>query len=258
MSEQLVVSEHAGAVATLTLNNPKKRNALSSDLMRSLIDGLNGAVNDGDIRVIIIRAEGHVFSAGHDLRELQGGSRESCAEVFELINRLMRVIRDSPKPVIAQVDGLATAAGCQLVAACDLAVCSEDSAFATPGVKVGLFCSTPAVPVARALPQKKTMEMLLTAAPMSAVDAERFGLVNRVVPKDELESTTQALAKLIAGWSPDVVALGKQAFYKQVDMECSAAYDFAAGVMVENLAHPDAQEGINAFVEKRRPAWAPD
>jgi enoyl-CoA hydratase/carnithine racemase len=223
--------------------------------MAALLERLREAESDTSVRVVVIRAEGKVFSAGHDLRELHGGCETDYAGVFALCTELMETIRLLPKPVIAQVDGLATAAGCQLVATCDLAVCTEESAFATPGVKVGLFCTTPGVAVARTVPQKTAMEMLLTAEPISAQDALRAGLVNRIVPRDALESTVRGLASHIAGFSAEVVALGKAAFYRQIDMNRPEAYAYAEGVMVDNLTRPDANEGIGAFIEKRAPKW---
>lgn len=253
---ELVLLDISEGIATLTLNNPAKRNALSRAMMGALLDRVREAGADAAVRVVVIRAAGKVFSAGHDLRELHGGCETDYAGVFALCTELMEAIRLLPKPVIAQVDGLATAAGCQLVATCDLAVCTEESAFATPGVKVGLFCTTPGVAVARVVPQKTAMEMLLTAAPISAEAALRAGLVNRVVTKDALESTVRDLAEQIAGFSAEVIAMGKAAFYRQVDMNRPDAYAYAQEVMVDNLARPDANEGIGAFVEKRAPKWS--
>ncbi len=255
MPDELVLLDIADNVATLTLNNPSKRNALSSAMMSALLDKLRAAEADPVVHAVIIRAEGPVFSAGHDLRELGAGCSADHAGVFKLCTELMESIRLLPKPVIAQVDGLATAAGCQLVATCDLAVCSDQSAFATPGVKVGLFCTTPGVALARNVAPKKAMEMLLTADPISAAEAERIGLVNRVVTRDQLADATRDLAQKIAHWSTSVVAIGKEAFYRQIDMARPDAYEYAGNVMVDNLADQDAKEGITAFTEKRQPRW---
>lgn len=255
MSDELVLQSVDDGIATITLNHPQKRNALSVAMMTALKAAFESVKNDPAVRVVILKAEGPVFSSGHDLSELRGRSREDYAHVFDLCTELMETIRNLPQPVIAQVDGLATAAGCQLVATCDLAVCSDTSKFATPGVKTGLFCTTPGVAVARVVTPKKAMEMLLTGQPLSAAEAEKAGLVNRVVPADQLEAAALELARQIAQASTYTVSLGKQAFYKQIQMDRRAAYDYASGVMVENLLDPDADEGIRAFFEKRAPQW---
>jgi enoyl-CoA hydratase/carnithine racemase len=210
---------------------------------------------DSEVHVVILRAAGPVFSSGHDLRELANGSAADHAELFALCTDVMESIRKLPQPVIAQVHGLATAAGCQLAATCDLVVASEDASFATPGVKIGLFCTTPAVALSRAVPPKKAMEMLLTGTAISAAAAERAGLVNRVVPRDRLDEETMMLARLIAASSRSTVAMGKQAFYRQLPLDRPAAYEVAERVMVENAAIADAQEGMRAFLEKRPPSW---
>jgi enoyl-CoA hydratase/carnithine racemase len=254
VNESVLREEHDG-IATLTLNNAKKRNALSLSMMTALKNALEEIGSDRSIRVVIIRADGPVFSAGHDLRELSGQDKNAYEEVFRCCAELMETVRKLPQPVIAEVDGLATAAGCQLVATCDLVVCSQDSRFATPGVKIGLFCTSPGVALARAVSQKKAMEMLLTGTPLSAEEAEQAGLVNRIVPSEELQSATRELAKQIAEASSETVSIGKEAFYRQVQMDRRAAYDFASDVMVENLAMDDAEEGIGAFLEKREPKW---
>ncbi|MBM3945148.1 MAG: enoyl-CoA hydratase, partial [SAR202 cluster bacterium] len=202
-----------------------------------------------------IRAEGPVFSSGHDLRELQAASTEQAAAIFTLCSDLMEAVRLLPQPVIAQVQGLATAAGCQLAATCDLVVASETAGFATPGVKTGLFCTTPGVALARAVPMKKAMEMLLTGDVISAAEAKEYGLVNRVVPADKLEEETMALARKVAGASSQTIRIGKQAFYRQIAVDRPDAYTIASRVMCENLFEPDAKEGIAAFLEKRQPRW---
>lgn len=256
MSDPLVLLDVEGKIAWVTLNNPPKRNALSLEMMTALIEALEIAGATQGVRVVVLRASGPVFSAGHDLRELVGRDTAEYETVFNCCTRLMHTIRELDQPVIAQVHGLATAAGCQLVAACDLAVAAQEARFATPGVNIGLFCTTPGVAVSRAVPAKKAMEMLLTGEPISADEAERAGLVNRVVPAAELEDATRALAERIAAASGHTVELGKEAFYRQLEMDTASAYEFAQGKMVENLRHPDANEGIGAFLEKRAPRWS--
>jgi enoyl-CoA hydratase/carnithine racemase len=255
MIEELVLREAADGIATLTLNNAKKRNALSLATMTALKASLDYIGSDQSVKVVIIRADGPVFSAGHDLRELSGREKNEYEKVFQVCAELMETVRKLPQPVIAEVDGLATAAGCQLVATCDLVVCSENSRFATPGVKIGLFCTSPGVALARAVSQKKAMEMLLTGTPLSAEEAENAGLVNRIVPSEKLREATLELAKQIAEASSETVSIGKEAFYRQVQMDRRAAYEYASDVMVENLAMDDAEEGIGAFLEKRKPKW---
>jgi enoyl-CoA hydratase/carnithine racemase len=255
MSNQLVLYEVVDSIAILTLNNPEKRNALSEELLLEMKARLDEAKDLRGVRVVIIRANGKIFSSGHDLRELIERDEESYARVFATCTEVMETIRLLPKPVIAQVQGLATAAGCQLVATCDLAVASEDAAFATPGVNIGLFCTTPGVALARAVPVKKAMEMLLTGKPISAEEALAWGLVNKVVPLSELEQQTTELAGKIAAFSHYTVSLGKEAFYKQVEMDRPRAYQLAQGIMVQNLLSHDAQEGINSFLSKRQPKW---
>ncbi len=255
MKEQPVLYQETDGIAILTLNNPGRRNALSEAMLSALKARLEAVGQDRRVRVVIIRAVGPVFSSGHDLRELIDRDEESYTRVFALCTDVMEAIRGLPQPVIAQVQGLATAAGCQLVASCDLAVASEDAAFATPGVKIGLFCTTPGVALGRAVPAKKAMEMLLTGTPIPAREALACGLVNRVVPPGELETQTLALARQIASASAHVLALGKSAFYRQMELDISEAYRLAQRVMVENLLAHDAQEGINAFLQKRPPRW---
>lgn len=250
MNNQMALYEVSDGIAVLTLNNPERRNALSEVVMGEMKARLKEAESDGSVRVVIIRAAGKVFSSGHDLRELVDRDEESYARVFALCTDVMESIRLLSRPVIAQVQGLATAAGCQLVATCDLAVASEDASFATTGVNIGLFCTTPGVALARAVPSKTAMEMLLTGTPISAQKALEYGLINKVVAPSELEGQTMELARLIARRSPYTVGIGKSAFYKQLELDRPAAYEFAQRVMVENLMAEDAQEGINAFLNK--------
>jgi enoyl-CoA hydratase/carnithine racemase len=248
--------ELADGIAILTLDDLPHRNALSSDVLESLKAHLEHIGGDSAVRVVLLRSVGPVFSSGHDLRELVDGDQESYTCVFDLCTQVMEAIRLLPQPVIAQVQGLATAAGCQLVASCDLAVASETASFATPGVQIGLFCTTPGVAVSRAVMPKKAMEMLLTGAPISAQEALEFGLISRVAPPQDLDEQVMALARQIADASASTLALGKRAFYQQVELDRPAAYRLAQQVMVENLLERDAHEGITAFLEKRRPKWA--
>ena len=256
MAEPLVIYEVVDNVAILRLNNPTRRHALSSEVLAALKDRLGSIMEDSTIKVVVLRSEGPVFSSGHDLRELVGSDEESYTHIFAECTEVMEAIRLLPQPVIAQVQGLATAAGCQLVATCDLAVASEDAGFCTPGVQIGLFCSTPAVALSRAVNPKQAMEMLLTGIPISAKTAMDWGLVNRVVPEAQLEDSVMQLARHIAKASAYTLAIGKQAFYRQLQVDRPAAYDMAQRTMVENLLAYDAQEGITAFLEKREPEWA--
>ena len=242
-------------IAVLTLTNPKKRNVLSSRTLAALEEWLDWIAKDPDARVVVIRSEGPVFSSGHDLNELVNGDAEEYTAVFDACTRVMEGIRLLPKPVIAQVQGLATAAGCQLVATCDIAVAADTAAFATPGVQIGLFCTTPGVAVARSVMPKKAMEMLLTGRPISAQEALEFGLISRIAPAEELEEQVMDLARQIASASAQTLALGKAAFYQQIEMDRPSAYQFAGKVMVDNLLEDDAHEGITAFLEKRPPIW---
>jgi enoyl-CoA hydratase/carnithine racemase len=247
--------ERDGALAFITMNRPEKRNALSVEHMQELIGCLKAIGQQTDLSVVILRGNGPAFSAGHDLAEMVGQTTEFYQHEFALCAELMETIVGIPQPVIAQVHGVATAAGCQLVATCDLAVAAAEARFATPGVKIGLFCSTPMVALSRAVGRKQAMEMLLTGAFISAQEALAQGLVNRVVPADDLAATTRALAEQIAAASPLVVGIGKQAFYRQLDLPLHEAYAYASDVMVANAALEDAQEGMCAFLEKRRPQW---
>jgi len=248
------------AVLRLTLNSPPG-NVLSIDLMRALIGALDAAEVDDDVRVVVLAATGNVFCAGHDLKEMTArrsdpdGGRAFFEETFRLAAALMLKIVHLPKPVIAEVDGLATAAGCQLVASCDLAMCTDTATFCTPGVNIGLFCSTPMVAVSRAAHRKQAMEMLLTGETIDASTAKDFGLVNRIVPKQYLTQVVDKYASVIASKSPLVLKMGKAAFYNQVHMPLEQAYDYARGVMVENMMTADAAEGIGAFLDKRHPIW---
>ncbi len=255
MSDSLVTCNITDSIALLTLSDPARRNVLSSVMMEELRQCLADADKAADVRVVVIAARGPVFSSGHDLRELAERDRENQTLVFALCTDLMESIRLLPKPVIASVQGLATAAGCQLVATCDLAVASEEAAFATPGVDIGLFCTTPAVALGRAVHPKVAMEMLLTGYLVSAQDALKYGLVNRVVPGDKLKEATQSLALKVASAPTSTISIGKSAFYRQMALDRPHAYQVAQKVMVDNLQHPDATEGINAFLEKRRPEW---
>ncbi len=238
--------ESDGIVDVVTMAGPR-RNALSLAMMRALIS----ALSESKGRVVVLAAEGPAFSAGHDLNEMVDCSAEKAREVFAVCTELMEAVQSIPQPVIAQVQGVATAAGCQLVASCDLAVASEDAWFATPGVKIGLFCSTPMVALTRAIGRKRAMEMLLTARPVSAREAAEWGLVNRVVAGSALAASARELADSVASASPFTVSLGKRAFYEQIDLPQDEAYRFARGVMERNAVADVAQERMRAFLEKR-------
>jgi len=255
VESRLVLYDLVEGIAILTLNHPEKRNALSSGVLAELQAYLERIKDDPGVRVVILRAQGPVFSSGHDLRELMGGDEERYSCIFAQCTQVMEAIRLLPQPVIAQVQGLATAAGCQLVATCDLAIASETAAFATPGVKIGLFCTTPGVALARAVLPKRAMEMLLTGTPIAAREALEYGLVNRVVAPEELEEEAMALARRISAASATTLAIGKRAFYRQLELDRPAAYELAQRVMVDNLLEQDAQEGIGAFLDKRPPKW---
>ncbi|XP_032445605.1 enoyl-CoA hydratase domain-containing protein 3, mitochondrial isoform X1 [Xiphophorus hellerii] len=255
--EPLTLREQKHGIRRIILNNPKKRNALSLSMLETLRENILPDVDGEDLRVIIISAKGPVFSSGHDLKELTSTQgREYHTKVFQTCSEVMTLIQDLPIPVIAMVNGVATAAGCQLVASCDIAVATEKSTFATPGVNVGLFCSTPAVAVGRAVPRKVAMEMLLTGSPISAHDALLHGLISKVVPEERLEEETLAIAQRVCQSSRPVVALGKATFQRQMAQGRDAAYATASKVMVDNLALRDGQEGIQAFLEKRKPVWS--
>jgi len=242
-------------IAVLTLNRPAQRNALSLGMMLELIECLTGIAADRKIGAVILAAAGPAFCAGHDLREITGRGEEDYQRIFRVCSELMQKIQALPQPVIAEVQGMATAAGCQLVATCDLAIASEHATFATPGVRIGLFCSTPMVAVSRAIGRKRALQMLLTGNPIDARTAADWGLVNSVVPAAELRATALALAARIGQASTQTLATGKQAFYRQLDMAQDAAYEFTQQVMTSNAQTGDAQEGICAFLEKRQPRW---
>jgi enoyl-CoA hydratase/carnithine racemase len=256
MQKSVVEFSADGDVGFVTLANPDKRNVLSRMALAQLIERFDEAEADGQVKCVILRSTGPAFSAGHDLREIVDATDSERQSLFALCTQTMQTIRGLSLPVIAQVQGIATAAGCQLAATCDLIVAAEEASFATPGIKIGLFCSTPAVPLVRAVPTKKAMEMLLTAEPISACEAERVGLVNRVVAREDLESATIELARKIAAASPFAIGLGKRAFYEQAALDVPAAYALTEQIMVENARAADAVEGIRAFLERRAPAWS--
>ena len=255
MPEAKVAVLRRGPAARVEMRWPEKRNALSVAMMDRLSAALREAAGEEGARAIVLAGAGPAFSAGHYLPEMVGASPEEQRQVFLACSALMETIRVLPLPVIAEVRGIATAAGCQLVAACDLAVAAETARFATPGVRIGLFCSTPMVPVSRAVGRKRAMEMLLTGDFVDAPTALDWGLVNRVVPEDRLEAESQTFVERIAEASPFVVALGKRAFHRQAGLSVEDAYAQMSEVMCGNAVEPDAQEGMRAFLEKRRPRW---
>ncbi len=255
MEYRCIATGDEGAVARVTMNRPDKRNALSLEMMRELIDCLGGIGARRQAAVVVLDAAGPAFCAGHDLRELVDREPSDYREIFDVCTRLMETIQSVPQPVIAQVHGVATAAGCQLAATCDLVVASEAARFATPGVRIGLFCSTPMVALSRAVGRRRAMEMLLTGDFLSAEDALAAGLVNRVVPAEALAEETLALARHIAEASPFVIDLGKQAFYRQLDMPQPLAYAYTKEVMSLNAMTAQAHEGICAFLERRPAKW---
>jgi enoyl-CoA hydratase/carnithine racemase len=250
--------EREGGTAIVTMRRPERRNALSLAMMRELDAAFGELGADRSVRAIILAGEGPAFSAGHDLRELRGRDEAAYVEIFDQCVALMTTIAAIPQPVVAEVAALATAAGCQLVAACDLAVASADARFATPGVRIGLFCSTPMVPLSRDIGRKRALQMLLTGEPIDAPTALAWGLVNAVVPGEELRASTLALVGKVAEASATVVGLGKAAFYRQLELDEGAAYAYAKDVMVRNAQIEDAQEGIAAFIDKRPPRWLSD
>jgi len=255
MSFNDIAYERDGSTALVTLDRPERRNALSLAMLGELTRCFRDVGADAEVRVAILRANGTAFSAGHDLGEMVGRDGAFYRQLFEACTALMETIQGIPQPVIAQVHGIATAAGCQLVASCDLAVAAEEARFATPGVRIGLFCSTPMVALSRAVGARRALEMLLTGEAISAEEAQAAGLVNRVVPAAGLAAATKAIAAKIAASSPYVVAVGKAAFYRQLQMPQPLAYDYAQDVMSMNAAAADAQEGMKAFLEKRPPKW---
>jgi enoyl-CoA hydratase/carnithine racemase len=256
-TDRLLLRRDADGVAWLTLNRPSARNALSLGLMEAMVAELAAIDADTSVSVVVIGGAGPAFCAGHDLRELRSNPERTAYEAtFQLCSQLMTAIVRLPKPVIARVHGVATAAGCQLVATCDLAVAAETARFATPGVNIGLFCSTPMVALTRAVGRKAAMEMLLTGELIDASRAHALGLVNRVVPEAELDAAVSALAGQIVAKSPLTLAIGKEAFYRQAEMGLDDAYAFASEVMTRNMLARDAAEGIDAFLTKRPPVWS--
>jgi enoyl-CoA hydratase/carnithine racemase len=257
----MLLRETIGSIAVLTLNRPAARNSLSEAMIAALHAALNEIGDDNTIRAVVLAANGPAFCAGHDLKELTAHrtgpdrGRAYFATIMNACSAMMQAIVHLPKPVVAAVQGVATAAGCQLVATCDLAVASEAAGFATPGVDIGLFCSTPMVALSRNVPRKQAMEMLLTGEPISAATARSIGLVNRVVPAGTERDAAIALAQKVALKSAYTVKLGKTAFYRQAEMSLADAYRYAAEVMTENMMARDAEEGIGAFIEKRAPKW---
>jgi enoyl-CoA hydratase/carnithine racemase len=255
MAETPLLIERDGGIVTLTLNRPEKRNALSEGLLDALEQAIAGIASDKEARVVVLAAKGDVFSSGHDLSAMIGRKEEEYRELFAACTRVMLGLRGLPQPVIGQVQGLATAAGCQLVASCDLAVAASEARFATPGVKIGLFCTTPMVPLVRAIPAKAALEMLFTGEPISAERALALGLVNKVVPRAQLEGAVRDLAGSLLGHSRAVLKLGKAAFYALQSLPEDAAYEEAVKIMSGNALLDDAREGISAFLEKRKPEW---
>ncbi len=253
----LVIRAMAGGVARLTLNRPAARNALSAGMLSALAEALSGAAEDSGVRVIVIAGAGPAFCAGHDLREMRADpGRPAMEALFARCSAVMLQIQALPKPVIARVHGVATAAGCQLVASCDLAVAADTARFATPGVDIGLFCSTPMVALTRAVGRKAAMEMLLTGEFVDAARAREIGLVNRVVPEAALDDAVAALAGVIASKSAMTVAVGKGLFHRQADLDVASAYRLAGEAMTRNMMARDAAEGIDAFLSKRAPVWS--
>jgi enoyl-CoA hydratase/carnithine racemase len=244
-----------GPAGRIVLNRPDKRNALSGELIEELTTALHDIPAQDGVRAVVIEGAGAAFSAGHDLSEMIDREEDALASLFDRCTVMMNAVHELPQPVIAKVHGVATAAGCQLVAACDLAVAAAGTRFATPGVKIGLFCSTPMVPVSRAVGRKRAMQMLLTGEPIDAATALEWGLVNRVVPAEELEAAVTELIDAIARSSPYTVATGKRAFYSQIDRPERDAYEHCQVVMTENALAHDAQEGMSAFLQKREPIW---
>lgn len=255
MTESLVLRSDQGKVATLTLNRPEARNALSMALMLALTREIEAVASNSAIKVIVLAANGPVFSSGHDLKELKAEAK-AAKEIFEICSAMMLAMTRAPQPVIAKVHAMATAAGCQLVATADLAVAADTASFATPGVNIGLFCSTPMVALARNVGRKKAMEMLLTGTPINAKDAAAMGLINVACAPEKLDETVAGLAALIASKSGRVLAIGKRAFYEQIELGMADAYTYASAVMARNMLEPDASEGLDAFLGKRKPAWA--
>lgn len=254
---RFVIRSDNDGVTTLTLNRPKQFNAMSEELLAALQAELDAIAADDSVRVVVIAASGRAFSAGHDLKQMRSNPRqEYYDDLFATCSRMMLTIHKLPQPVIAKVHGLATAAGCQLVAACDLAVAADTAQFATSGIRVGLFCSTPSVPVSRNMGRKRALELLLTGEFIDAATAADWGLINRAVPADELDAAVQTLAGNIVSKSAVAVASGKAMFYRQLEMGLEEAYAYAGSVMACDMMNADAAEGIDAFIEKRAPIWS--
>jgi len=255
MEYQEILVDSQGAVGAITLNSPKTINALSRNMILELTAALESFRADASVKVIIIKANGKHFCSGHDLKEMVGGSLSEYKAIFEHCNRMMMLIHEIHQVVIAQVRGVATAGGCQLAAMCDMVVAADNARFGTPGVKIGLFCTTPMIALTRAVGRKLAMEMLVTGRLISAEEAERHGLVNRVVPEADLDKATMDLALGVAEASPLVLAIGKRAFYDQIELDEPRAYQYGGNVIILNLMAEDAQEGIKAFLDKREPTW---
>lgn len=255
-SETLVLRNDEGRISNLIINRPKSYNSLSISSMEALTEQIKAVSGDPSVKVVILSGSGKGFCAGHDLKEMRGNpEREFYEKTFNVCAKMMMSIINCPKPVIAKVHGIATAAGCQLVSTCDLAVADENTKFATPGVNIGLFCSTPMVGLSRNVTRKHAMEMLLTGEFVSAQRAYEIGLINKVVPEEELDNAAMEFATKIASKSPLTLKIGKEAFYKQLDKDMAGAYEYCSKVMVENMMARDAEEGIDAFLEKREPVW---
>ncbi|MCF8469827.1 MAG: enoyl-CoA hydratase [Parvibaculum sp.] len=260
-AEPVLLREDRNGVARLTMNRPASRNSLAESLMSALTAELNAITDDTSVRAVVLAGNGPGFCAGHDLKELTAArsqadrGRAYYAKIMKQCSTLMQAVVACPKPVIARVHGIATAAGCQLVASCDLAVAADNARFATPGVNIGLFCSTPMVALSRNVGRKQAMEMLLLGEMIDAERAAEFGLVNRVVPASELDAAVAHFADIIASKSALTVAIGKKAFYEQLETPLAEAYDYASEIMVTNMLARDAEEGIGAFIEKREPKW---
>ena len=257
----ILLRDDRDGIATLTLNRPKARNSLSEELMAALQDALDGIAGDDTVRAVIIAGNGPAFCAGHDLKQMTARredpdrGRAYFQDLLGQCSTLMQSVVKCPKPVIAQVHAIASAAGCQLVASCDLAVAGQSAGFCTPGVNIGLFCSTPMVALSRNVARKHAMEMLLIGDTVSAEKAAEIGLVNKAVPDADLAKATREIADQIASKSSHTIKIGKEAFYRQLEMDLAGAYDYASEVMTENMLARDAEEGIGAFIEKREPKW---
>ena len=256
-SAPVLTRDLSEGICTLTLNRPEKRNPLSDEMLETLQESLDAIAPDIAIKAVILAANGPAFSAGHDLKEVRAiaDDYDKVHDLFQRCSRVMLSVTRLPQPVIAKVQGTATAAGCQLVASCDLVMAAETAQFATPGVNIGLFCSTPAVAISRAIGRKHAMEMLLSGNMFSAEDAHRFGLVNKIISEDDLNESVWETAKSIASRSSLTISMGKDGFYRQLDMDLEDAYAYTSDLMARNMTAPDAQEGVDAFLDKRKPEW---